>query len=64
MNDDQFDKIFAYLQKMDHRLQYVEDNMATKESIDHLINTMDDFSARLLKAMLKTPLEMRNLLAW
>lgn len=49
---------------MDNRLQYVEENMATKESIDHLINTMDAFSARLLIAILKTPLEMHSLLAW
>ena len=28
---------------LDTRLITVEENMATKESIDHLINTMDDF---------------------
>lgn len=47
MKDDQFDKIFNYLQKMDKRLQYVEENMATKSSIDRLINTMDSFIAQL-----------------
>ena len=47
MKDDQFDKIFNYLQKMDKRLQYVEENMATKDSIDHLISTMDSFIARI-----------------
>ncbi len=47
MKGDQFDKIFNYLQKMDKRLQYVEENMATKSSIDRLINTMDSFIARI-----------------
>lgn len=43
MQDDQFDKLFSYLQKLDKRLEYVEENMATKQNIEHLINTMDDF---------------------
>lgn len=47
MNDDQFDKLFNYLQQMDRRLQNVEENMATKSSIDHLINTMDGFIRRI-----------------
>ena len=47
MNDVQFNKIFEYLQKLDNRLQYVEENMATKASIDHLINTMDDSIRRI-----------------
>lgn len=47
MNDDQFDKLFTYLQKLDKRLQYVEENMATRDSIDNLINTMDDFIRRI-----------------
>ena len=28
---------------VEKRLEYLEENMATKDSIDHLINTMDDF---------------------
>ena len=47
MKDDQFDKIFSYLQRLDKRLRHVEENMATKHSLDHLINTMDDFIRRI-----------------
>lgn len=47
MKDDQFDKLFNYLQKLDKRLQVVEENMATKADIDHLIATMDDFIRRI-----------------
>ena len=47
MKDDQFDKLFKYIGKrfdgMERRLENFEENMATKNSIDHLINTMDDF---------------------
>ena len=47
MNDDQFDKLFNYLQMLDGRLQHVEEDMATKSSIDNLVNTMDDFIRRI-----------------
>lgn len=47
MKDDQFNKLFNYLQKLDKRLQHVEENMATKDSIDHLIATMDSFIKRI-----------------
>lgn len=47
MNDDQFDKLFSYMQKIDTRLQGVEESMATKDSIDRLASTMDDFIRQL-----------------
>ncbi len=47
MSDDRFDKIFSYLQKLDARLERVEENMSTKDRLDHLISTMDDFIRRI-----------------
>ncbi len=51
MNDDQFTKLFKYMQeefsKVHERLEYVETNMATKSSIDDLIGTIDSFVKRL-----------------
>ena len=51
MKDDQFDKLFKYMGKrfdgMERRLENLEENMATKDSIDHLINTMDDFTRQI-----------------
>ena len=47
MNDDQFNKIFRFLQQLDSSLQNVEENMSTQGSLDHLINTMDDFIRRI-----------------
>lgn len=48
MNDDQFTKLFKYIEKrfddLDKRLEYVESSMAIKESIDTLIATIDSFA--------------------
>lgn len=44
---DQFDKLFIYMTAVDTRLHHVEENMATKASIEHLVNTMDDFIKRI-----------------
>lgn len=49
--DKQFDRLYVYMEKrfdeIDKRLEHVEDSMATKDSINHLINTMDDFIRRI-----------------
>lgn len=51
MKDDQFDKLFKYMQQefatVNRRLDYLEQNMATKDSIDRLIATMDGFIKRI-----------------
>lgn len=51
MNDDQFTKLFKYIEEfrseVNGRLEYLETNMATKASIDDLIGTIDSFVKRL-----------------
>lgn len=36
MKDDQFDKLFSYLQKIDRRLEYAEENMALELDVIQL----------------------------
>lgn len=45
--NDFMDQVANRFTDIDRRLQYVEENMATKESIDHLVGTMDDFIRRI-----------------
>lgn len=45
--NDFMDQVAARFVEADKRSQRVEENMATKGSIDHLINTMDDFIRRI-----------------
>lgn len=51
MNDDQFTKLFKYIEEfrseVNGRLEYLETNIATKASIDDLIDTIDSFVKRL-----------------
>ena len=47
MNDDQFDKLFSYMQKIDSRLESVEEKIATKVDINRILETVDGYAANL-----------------
>ena len=71
MKDDQADKIINYMVKefatINKRLDSIEEKMVTKDSIDHLINTMDDFIARITDSETEQAardLQFERLLAW
>ena len=46
MNDGQFDKLFTYLQRIDTRLQHVEDVMASKDDIRDLQGAVAELGLR------------------
>lgn len=43
MDNEQFNKLFDYMVKVNDRLQHVEENMATKSDTDRIMNTIDSF---------------------
>ena len=47
MNDDQFLKLFNYVQEMRTEMNERLDKTASRDSMDRLINTMDRFLGRL-----------------
>lgn len=47
MNDDQFTKLFKYIQDFRTETNGRMDELATKDSVDRLINTIDAFVKRL-----------------
>lgn len=47
MNDDQFTKLFAYMQDEFNKVGEKLDQKASQASVEHLINTIDSFVKRL-----------------
>ncbi|MCA9346440.1 hypothetical protein KC960_03035 [Candidatus Saccharibacteria bacterium] len=47
MSDDQFTKLFNYMQDSFDRLEKKVDSKASQESLDNLISTIDGFVKRL-----------------
>lgn len=47
MNDDQFDRLYTYMQQEFTAIRADLANTATKDSVEHLVNTMDDFIRRI-----------------
>lgn len=47
MKDDEFTKLFQYMEKRFGDMDKRFDDTASKKQVDHLINTIDHFVARL-----------------
>lgn len=47
MNDDQFDKLFKYVERRFDTVEEKLDRKSEKADVEHLINTMDDFIRRI-----------------
>lgn len=47
MNDDQFKKMFEYMQGMNARVESIEDNMSTKGDVGMLLSTIDGYAAKI-----------------
>ena len=47
MSDDQFTKLFKYVEKRFDKIDKRLDQTATKEDVEHLQNTVVDFAAKL-----------------
>lgn len=47
MSDDQFTKLFKYVEAINDRVIRIEDNMATKDDIRQLTTIMDNYAAHL-----------------
>lgn len=47
MNDDQFDKLFRYVQQRFDTVEKKLDDKSDKADVHHLIDTMDDFIRRI-----------------
>jgi hypothetical protein len=47
MSDDQFTKLFKYIEETRREVADIHENMATKKDIEELRNTVIDFAANL-----------------
>lgn len=47
MSDDQFTKLFRYVQEIDQKVDRIEANMVTKADYNNLLNIMDGYAAHL-----------------
>jgi hypothetical protein len=47
MSEDEFTKLFKYVQGIDHKIDALAENVSTKESMNNLMNTLDAFLKRL-----------------
>jgi len=67
MNDDQFTKLFTYIQKEFAGVHEKLDSKASQESLDRLTNTIDSFVKRLDDAEIEQAsrdLQFERLLEW
>ncbi len=47
MSEDQFTKLFKYVQQIDEKVNRIEENMVTKTDYNHLLNIMDNYATHL-----------------
>ncbi len=48
MKEDQFTKLFKYVQGIDQKVDVVKDNMATRSDLNRLTETIDNFFASIV----------------
>ena len=47
ITDDEFTKLFKYIQKLEQKLDNQSENMATKKDIDQLRNSVDAYAKKV-----------------
>jgi uncharacterized protein YlxW (UPF0749 family) len=47
MSQDEFTKLFKYVQKIELLVDHINENMATKEDLNNLTNTVDGYAKKV-----------------
>lgn len=47
MNDNQFAKLFEFVQKIDEKVDHLQENVSTKSDIQHVLTVIDGYVAKL-----------------
>lgn len=47
MSDDQFTKLFKFVQKIDTKVEHLQENVSTKSDVQHVLTVIDGYVAKL-----------------